>query len=136
MSNREPRPPSDYPVGYGRPPNAGQFKPGQSGNPRGRPKGSRSVAATLDEIVGEKVPVTLSGKARRIPADEAMLRRLLNDALRGNPQAIKLLLDLIDRYAGSDAKLGNSYKTELNKRTVIVVPHDGRDPLPDAEQED
>ena len=32
----------DYAVGYGRPPKATQFKPGRSGNPRGRPKGAKS----------------------------------------------------------------------------------------------
>jgi hypothetical protein len=31
---------SEYKVGYGKPPRSGQFKRGNSGNPKGRPKGS------------------------------------------------------------------------------------------------
>ena len=48
-------------VGYGRPPRATQFQPGKSGNPKGRPKGSRSVADILREIIGQKIKVTENG---------------------------------------------------------------------------
>jgi hypothetical protein len=42
-------PPRDYEVGYDRPPARTQFKPGQSGNPQGRPRGSRNTRPTLSE---------------------------------------------------------------------------------------
>jgi hypothetical protein len=91
----------DYTVGYGRPPKATQFKKGQSGNPKGRSKGSRSIGATLQAIIGQKIAVTEHGTTRRIPALEVMLRRLTNDAMRGDVGALKLLLSLIERYAQS-----------------------------------
>lgn len=72
----------DYPVGYGRPPRATQFAPGKSGNPRGRPKGSRTVGAILQDILRQKIAVTENGKTRRLAALEVMLRRLVNDAMR------------------------------------------------------
>jgi Family of unknown function (DUF5681) len=90
-----------YKVGKGRPPLHTRWKPGQSGNPKGRPKGSRPVGAILQEIIQQKVPVTENGKARRIPALEVMLRRLANDAMRSDQKAIKFLLTLVDRYAES-----------------------------------
>jgi hypothetical protein len=93
--------PPDYVVGYRRPPKATQFTAGKSGNPKGRPKGSRSVGAVLQDIIRQKIAVTESGKTRRIPALEVMLRRLVNDAMRSDARAMKLLLSLVDRYGDS-----------------------------------
>jgi hypothetical protein len=85
-------------VGYCRPPRNTQFQPGCSGNPKGRPKGSRSALAIFQDIIRQKITVTENGRTRRIPVVEAMLRRLLNDALRGDEKALKLCLPLIERY--------------------------------------
>jgi hypothetical protein len=98
MPDRKSSGTSDYVVGYRRPPKATQFAAGKSGNPKGRPKGSRSVGAVLKDILQQKIAVTENGKTRRIPALEVMLRRLANDAMRSDPNAIRLLLPLIDRY--------------------------------------
>jgi hypothetical protein len=92
---------TDYVVGYGRPPEATQFAAGKSGNPRGRPKGSRTVGAILQDILSQKIAVTENGRTRRIPTLEVMFRRLVNDAVRRDAAALKLLLPLIDRYAAS-----------------------------------
>jgi hypothetical protein len=92
---------SPYKVGYGRPPKATQFKPGRSGNPRGRPKGPKTVGAVLRDVIQRRIEVTENGKTRRIVVLEVMLRRLANDAMRSDPRAMKLLLFLIDRYAES-----------------------------------
>jgi hypothetical protein len=88
-------------VGYGRPPVATRFKPGKSGNPRGRPKGARSVGAILQDVVRQKVSITENGKTRRVPVIEGMLRRLANAGLRGDARVVKLLLSLLDRYGDS-----------------------------------
>jgi hypothetical protein len=56
----------DSKSGYARPPKAHQFKPGESGNPRGRPKGARNLRTDLSEIMKKKVSVRESGKQRRI----------------------------------------------------------------------
>jgi hypothetical protein len=90
--------PLSYSVGYRRPPKATQFSKGTSGNPRGRPKGSRTVGALLQDILQQKIAVTENGKTRRLPALEVILRRLANDAMRSEPRALKLLLALYDRY--------------------------------------
>jgi hypothetical protein len=100
MSDQNGRGPADY-VGYQRPPKATQFQIGKSGNPKGRPKGIRTVGALLQEVIQQKIAVTENGKTRRIPALEVMLRRLANDAMRSDPGAVKLLLSLVDRYAES-----------------------------------
>ncbi len=89
----------DYSVGYGRPPRATQFAPGKSGNPKGRPKGSPTIGAILRGILRQKIAVTENGKTRRLATLEVMLRRLVNDAMRSDAKAMKLLLALVDRYA-------------------------------------
>ena len=76
VSKRKASVPSDYAVGYGRPPKETQFTPGKSGNPNGRRKGSRSVGAILKDIIEQRIAVTENGKTRRMPALEVMLRRL------------------------------------------------------------
>jgi hypothetical protein len=88
-------------VGYGRPPGATRFRAGESGNPKGRPKGSRPVGSILQDILRQKVSVTEGGKARRISTLEVMLRRLANDAMRSDQKALKFLLTLAERYAES-----------------------------------
>jgi Family of unknown function (DUF5681) len=88
-------------VGYGRPPKATRFAPGKSGNPKGRPRGARTVGAILQEVVRQKITVTENGKKRRVPALEGMLRRLVHDGLRGDAGAVKLLLSLVDRHRDS-----------------------------------
>jgi len=92
---------SDYEVGYGRPPKATQFGPGNRANPTGRPRGSRGVGAVLQDIMRHKIAVTENGKTRRIPTLEVILRRLANDAMRSDAAAVKLLISLVDRYADS-----------------------------------
>jgi hypothetical protein len=101
VASRKPSEPSDEVVGYRRPPKATQFKKGKSGNPKGRPKGSRPIGAVLQEVLGQRISVTQNGKTRRLPALEVMLRRLANDAMRNEPVALKLMLSLFDRYGES-----------------------------------
>ena len=49
-------------VGYKRPPSKTQFKPGQSGNPRGRPKRKVDMSESLNRALDEKIVVTELGK--------------------------------------------------------------------------
>jgi len=88
-------------VGYKRPPKHSQFKPGQSGNSKGRPKGSRSIGTIFRKIAELKYAVTENGRTRKYTALEIALRRLANDAMRGDQNAIKLWLVLQDRYSDS-----------------------------------
>jgi hypothetical protein len=92
------KPGRSSPVGYRRPPKEAQFKPGRSGNPTGRPRGTRSPAAIFQAIIEKKVPVTENGRTRNIPVLEVAFLRLAQDAMRGNEKAIKLLVSLVDRY--------------------------------------
>ena len=65
---------SDYKVGYKKPPLHTRFKKGQSGNPRGRPKGSKNFSTLLAEALNEPVIVAEDGKRRRISKRELGVR--------------------------------------------------------------
>lgn len=85
----------DEKVGYGRPPTHSRFKPGQSGNPRGRKRGAKGAASVLAGILAQKVTVTENGKRRRITMLEVATKQLVNKAAAGDNQASKLLFGII-----------------------------------------
>jgi hypothetical protein len=85
----------DYDVGYRKPPPEHRFKPGQSGNPKGRPSRAnrargRLMRDLLIEMGNELLAVTIGGTRRYITKKQAILMGLFNDALAGTPtQRIK-----------------------------------------------
>jgi hypothetical protein len=86
--------PRDYDVGFGRPPEHGKFKPGRSGNPRGRPKGSLNLATVLLKAAAERVVVNEGGKKKAITKLEATAKQLANRAASGDLRAANLLIAL------------------------------------------
>lgn len=90
---------TDEVVGYGRPPKHTRFRPGRSGNPRGRPKGVKSTGMVVQEVLGRKITITEAGRRRQAPVVEAALIRLTEAALKGDPKALKTMIDLIERYS-------------------------------------
>jgi hypothetical protein len=80
-------------VGYGKPPRDHQFKPGKSGNPKGRKKGVKNEATILRELLQQKVALNDRGKRRKIMLLEAVLRRIIDDCLKGNTKSAAFLLN-------------------------------------------
>lgn len=106
----------DDDVGYGKPPRAHQFKPGQSGNPKGRPKGKKNEATMLDELLFQKIKIRESGRERRITVFEAMLRRFAEDSLKGN---IKAATFLFSRYGATSS--AETEQSELSDDDQAVL---------------
>ena len=85
-----------YEVGYGKPPEATRFQRGQSGNPKGRPKGSINIATALERELNQRVTIKENGVARTITKFEAALKQLVNKAASGETKAIHFLVNLLN----------------------------------------
>ncbi len=87
------RPPSGGGGGGRRkPPAHSQFKPGQSGNPRGRPPGSKNLATLIENELNRTVPVHENGKKRKVSKRELVVKQAVNKAAAGDPRTLLQLL--------------------------------------------
>lgn len=84
-----------YSVGYGRPPRHTQFKKGVSPNPRGRRKSVESDRpASVLRILLEAVEYDEGGKRKTASRQEVAIRKLFNQAMRGDVRSANDLLVL------------------------------------------
>jgi hypothetical protein len=93
---KKPSPIGDYDVGFGKPPVHTRFQAGASGNPRGRPKGSKNLKSIARKVMNTKVPVRENGKVRMISKAEALVMTVFNRGLAGNDACARTSLNLIE----------------------------------------
>ncbi len=91
---------ADYDVGYRKPPKASQFRPGQSGNPKGRKKGSRGLKTDLEAELRSKVPVTENGKTKQLTKQQLVLKALVTKAAKGDTKAAAQVLSMTMQMFG------------------------------------
>jgi hypothetical protein len=84
---------SDSSVGYKKPPVHTQFQKGQSGNLKGRPKGSKSFNSILEKMLRKRVSITENGQQRQVEMIEAMALRLVQKAVGGDIKALQYLMN-------------------------------------------
>ena len=92
MTDRKRTRTGDYDVGYRRPPKKTQFSAGKSGNPKGRPKGRKNLVTIFNETLNEKIEIQENGKMRKISRREAIVKRVVNQAIRGDIKAMAFVL--------------------------------------------
>lgn len=120
--------------GYGRPPKHTQFKKGQSGNPKGRPKGSKSLDTMLVESVSERVTINESGTPRKVSKLAAMHKQLANKGALGDLRALQMILqklESIEKRTQSQSELFDQADLdvikELRERLKYVSSEDDND---------
>ncbi len=107
-----------YEVGYGKPPKSTRFKPGQSGNPRGRPKGAKNKLPRLNEerlkdiIIGEAyrdITVRDGARAVTIPMAQAIVRSLAVNAAKGEHKAQRLFAEMLATTERQNKQLADEW---------------------------
>ena len=128
----------DYEIGFGKPPSEHWFKPGQSGNPAGRPRkppasppkegGLTSIEASILRVMRGTVKVKSGEKSRWVASTDALAEQLLAQALGGDMRATRLLLNLNRdaeaREAQIAAKMNSQASIELTLKLSKLI-HQG-----------
>ena len=143
MTRQPPRhPPKDasYEVGYCKPPKGTRFKPGQSGNPKGRPRGARNFRTVVRSTLAEKVTLRDGERTRKVSVMEAIVRKCANGALKGDPKAFSNLLQLIRPTGLMDEEPDSAANDSLSTQDQEIIAgflerHGIELPDPDAEPE-
>ncbi len=115
-----------YEVGKGKPPKSTQFKPGQSGNAKGRPKGRRNMATEIEEILTAPVPISENGRKRKVTSRMAALMKLRKKALEGDGRALDRYLELALAHAADEAAAAgertlSGHEEEILARFIAAV---------------
>ncbi len=126
----------DYDIGYGKPPKHSQFQKGQSGNAKGRPKGTCNLETDLSEELAEQITIREGGRQRKISKQRAMIKSLMAKAVKGDVQAANKVLQLVERLiveedpsAAQDAPL-NADESKILDRFIAqrgAAPEEGGD---------
>ena len=95
---------ADDQVGYGHPPKHSRFKPGSSGNPKGRPRVPRSLGTAVDAFLSEKISVTEQGRIQKIAKRDVIAKQLVNKAASGDLAAIRFLTQVLEANAAAKIK--------------------------------
>jgi hypothetical protein len=82
-------------VGYGKPPKSGKFVKGKSGNPNGRPKGSRNLATIVQREAREIVHIKDGGRIKKKTKLEVVLKQLGNKAAQGDHRSQREFLQQV-----------------------------------------
>lgn len=132
---------NDYEGGYKKPPKHSQFKPGQSGNPKGRPKGSKGLKTVLMEELTEKVDLKIGGRRHRMSQQRVMIKSLINKAAKGNHQAAGKIFELYfkvmrlqdeaseagEPLTGDELEILQNLEARLLKKALDEARSGGRD---------
>jgi Family of unknown function (DUF5681) len=103
-------------VGYRNPPRGSRFRKGQSGNPKGRPRGGRTELP-YEAVLGQKVIVRENGRERRVTAAEAFILHLTKLGLEGDSAAGRAAIAALGDIRGTDPS--DADRIEIIVRSIV-----------------
>lgn len=87
---------------YRNPPEHSRFRKGQSGNPRGRPKGSKNLRTLIEDELEQSVEIAENGRTVKLSKRQIIAKTLVNEAAKGNSRAWNVLLPMISGSTGDE----------------------------------
>jgi Family of unknown function (DUF5681) len=111
----------DYDIGYGKPPKHTRFRPGQSGNPKGRPRGARNFRTAIREALQEKIVIREGGRTRKLSKMDALIQVLLNKGLKGDPKGLAAIVQLARGAGLMDEELESYSKESLTAEDQAIL---------------
>jgi hypothetical protein len=145
---KSPRQSKPYPVGYCKTPVHTRFQPGQSGNPKGRPKGRKNPLELVDKVLAMKVNVSDGRSLQRVSILEAAFRSMAAKAAKGDLKAVQLMLNLVEQaralepqhdlgaLATDDLAIIEQYRAQLQGGSQGDLPKQQTDPSAEAGDEE
>ena len=107
-----------------------RFKPGQSGNPSGRRKGSQNLQTLFQKILNEQISLREGLHVRKVSKAEAVLRGLVIGAMKGESRSIDTVFRLAEKIGQFEQK--NEQQASITEIRRIVVGW--KSDLPDTEE--
>jgi len=111
----------DDDVGYKKPPKHSRFRKGRSGNPRGRPKGTRTFKKDVLEVLNTPVRVTKGGVEKNVPIQKAVLLRFIEKALKGDTRAMERVIALAQNCTDGNRELPELDLTLLTDEQLEIL---------------
>lgn len=90
------------PIGYGKPPRANRFRKGRSGNPNGRPKGSRNLKTDLEAELGERIHIRENDQPLKVSKQRALIKSMTAKALKGDTRAATIVLNMVAKLVDQE----------------------------------
>jgi Family of unknown function (DUF5681) len=118
-------------VGYGWPPVHSRFKPGQSGNPSGRAKGSQNLKTIFNRVLDEEISLREGSEVRKVSKAEALVRGMIVGALKGDQRNLAMLFRLAEQTGQFRDKDSSADITEI-RRVIVSWKGDRDDEAGDA----
>jgi hypothetical protein len=121
-----------YVVGYGKPPKHTRFQKGQSGNPKGRPKGAKSASTIVTDLLNKPMKAKIDGVTRNVIMLELALQQQVKKAITGDAKALQFLLSRIEPPAPSRSVNGgpsDENDANLTDTDRAILAHHQRNSL-------
>ena len=97
-----------------------RLKPGQSGNRKGRPKGSKNTATLMAEALAQPISIVEGEVKRLVTKREAMVLSIVQGAIKGNPKHVAAVLTITGEGTPPPPK------QQVQQSGVLVVPTTSR----------